>query len=53
MKETLKLMMSHKMLYALPLISWTGVSLAIYTAFLVPMISNTVPVPHRDDFEED
>jgi hypothetical protein len=52
MKETLWLMMSYKMLYIVPEIAWTGISLAIYTGMLVPMISASVPVPKWDNFSE-
>ena len=38
-----KLILSKRMLYLLPEISWTGVSLAIYTGLLVPMIVQTLP----------
>lgn len=41
------MMSSKRMLWILPEIAWTGVSLSVYTGLLVPMISSTIP--NEDD----
>jgi hypothetical protein len=41
-KSILKLFVSRRMLMLLPQISWTGISLAVYSGLLVPMITYTM-----------
>ena len=43
MKAIWTMMKSKRMLWILPEIAWTGVSLSVYTGLLVPMISSTIP----------
>lgn len=42
------MLMSPKMVKLLPYIVWTGVSLAIYTGLLIPMIVETIPNDSED-----
>jgi len=49
-KVLLELMISKRMRWVLPEIVWAGISLAIYTGLLVPMISNTLE--GRDNTEK-
>src|SRR5438128_4553208 len=41
-KSILKLIVSRRMLIFLPQIFWTGISLAVYSGLLVPMITYTM-----------
>jgi hypothetical protein len=43
MKAIFYLMTSERMRWVLPEIAWTGISLAVYTGLLVPMIVDTIP----------
>lgn len=38
-----KLLCSKKMMLLLPQVFWTGISLAVYTGLLVPIITDTIP----------
>jgi hypothetical protein len=42
-------MVSPKMLLILPEIAWAGISLAIYTGLLVPMISDSIPYTDNNE----
>jgi hypothetical protein len=41
-KRVIKLLISKRMRYLLPEMAWTGISLAVYTGLLIPMISDTL-----------
>jgi MFS family permease len=43
------MMKSHKMLYVLPQIIWSGISLSIYTGLLVPIIMQTIPADEAEN----
>jgi len=47
-RSILSMLMSPKMVKLLPYIVWTGVSLAIYTGLLIPMIVETIPNDSED-----
>jgi MFS family permease len=38
-----KMMFSKKMLFLIPELMWTGISISIYTGLLVPLIYDTMP----------
>jgi hypothetical protein len=42
-RSIFRMMTSKRMMWALPEIAWTGISLAVYTGLLVPMIVDTIP----------
>eukprot|EP00347_Sterkiella_histriomuscorum_P005421 403356681 len=48
-KAIIDLMFSKKMMILLPQVFWTGISLAVYTGLLVPIITDTIPGDDDND----
>ncbi|MFS8160084.1 MAG: hypothetical protein ACMG6E_07720 [Candidatus Roizmanbacteria bacterium] len=42
-RGTLQLLVNPKMLLLLPQVFWTGISLAVFTGIMVPMITESLP----------
>jgi len=52
-REVARLIVSKRMRWLLPQVFWTGISLALYTGILVPMITATIPGDDdQDKFEK-
>lgn len=48
-RAVIRLMFSKKMSLLLPQVFWTGISLAVYTGLLVPIITDTIPGDDPND----
>ncbi len=48
-KQTAKLLVDRRMMLLLPQVFWTGMSLAVFTGLLIPMIAESIPGDDNQD----